>query len=360
VVPHGDGDDTERAVNKDMSAVARRIGLAVHEVRVRRSAIQLGFGATVQAHVDTNGIGRVLDTARVFPPEDYMTTTLKNVESVGRVLLPEEMCRDRVVMAARGKKKTLRRGTVVKPSSKKGKEGQWVVKFDKDGKSFATPVEEIHLIEFKKVTRSNAAHEAFLPSAPNNLSIYWRLLRPELLTLLKDKDYGDGLDEAGLSSDAFCLFAQNGSDFGKHDARIRVATEFLMAVQVPKVAEALAARAHENWRNGEELTSIFHHHGVNMRHAGAVLTYLTAEIKAQEREREADAAKDSESADTADPEQTLKKYKRAAGRGAGNVCAVGQEHSKARPAGHYHVDGDAVGSFSTSKRSRWRRCGRLA
>ena len=113
-----------------------------------------------------------------------------------------------------------------------------MVKFDKDGKSFATPVEEIHLVEVKKVARGNAP-KAFLPSAPGNMSIYWRLLRPELLTLLKDKDYGDGLGVAGLSSDAFSLFAENGNDSAKHNARVRVATEFLMAVQVPKVADAV-------------------------------------------------------------------------------------------------------------------------
>ena len=33
-VPHGALDDTERTVNEDMCAVARHIGLAVHEVKV--------------------------------------------------------------------------------------------------------------------------------------------------------------------------------------------------------------------------------------------------------------------------------------------------------------------------------------
>jgi hypothetical protein len=79
-LPHGNGDDTERAVNKDMSAVARHIGLAVHGIGHWSTLheVRLGFGATVKAHIDKHGIGRVLDTARVFPPEDYMTTTWKN------------------------------------------------------------------------------------------------------------------------------------------------------------------------------------------------------------------------------------------------------------------------------------------
>jgi len=114
------------------------------------------------------------------------------------------------------------------------------------------------------------------------MSIYWRLLRPELLTLLKglvvdknvDYKYDDDLDEIGLSSDSFSLFAQNGSDSGKHDARIRVATEFLMAVQVPKVADALVARPATQWWDGEDLTELFHSRGVNMRHIGAVWNAL--------------------------------------------------------------------------------------
>ena len=52
----------------------------------------------------------------------------------------------------------------------------------------------------EKVVRDDAP-EAFLSSAPGNASIYWRLLRPELLTMLKeDEDYtygDDGLAEKG-------------------------------------------------------------------------------------------------------------------------------------------------------------------
>ena len=281
-VPHGDLDDVERPVNADMCTVARRIGLAVHEIKVGTEKVQLGFGADVEAHLDKKGIGRVFDTARVFPPEDYVTTTWKKVEKAGRVLLPKELFTDRVVMATRkekGKKKTLARATAVKLSTKEGKEGQWTVKFDKDGKSFARPVEEIHLVEVKKVARGNAPN-AFLPSAPGNVSIYWRLLRPELLSMLKDWDYDDGLNEAGLSSDAFSLFAQHGSDRDKHDARLRVATKVMMNEQVPRVATALGVRAPESWRDGATLTTIFHKMGVNMRHAGAVWSKLNEKCKA--------------------------------------------------------------------------------
>ena len=56
-VPHGALDDTERTVNEDMCAVARHIGLAVHEVKVGGNAVLLGFGADVEAHVDKSGIG---------------------------------------------------------------------------------------------------------------------------------------------------------------------------------------------------------------------------------------------------------------------------------------------------------------
>ena len=280
-VPHGNLDNVERPVNKDMCTVARRIGLAVHEIKSKDGeTVQLGFGADVEAHLDKHGNGRVLDTARVFPPEDYMTTTWKKVEKAGNVLLSTELSKGRVVMAARGKKRILRRGTVVRPSTKKGKEGQWVVKFDKDKKSFATPITEIYSIEVVKVSRIKNVSEAFLPSAPNNLSIFWRLLRPELLSMLKDWNYDDGLAEMGLSSDGFSKFAQHGSDCDKHDARLRVATKFMMSKQVPRVATALSVRVPESWRDGATLTTIFHKMGVNMRHAGAVWSKLNEKCKA--------------------------------------------------------------------------------
>ena len=64
-VPHGNLDETERAVNRDMNEVAQRMGLAVHEVKVDGNAVQLGFGADVEAHLDRHGIGRVLDLSLI-------------------------------------------------------------------------------------------------------------------------------------------------------------------------------------------------------------------------------------------------------------------------------------------------------
>jgi len=249
-VPHGNLDETERVVNRNMKKIARRIGLAVHEVKVGGSTVQLGFGADVEAHLDRHGIGRVLDTARVFPPEAYALTTVQTCKAGKN----------------KGKKRLAKCFPHCPAKVLKGKE--------------------------KKKACTCARTRELLPSVPGNVSIYWRLLRPELLLLLKDKEedgllkdqenrlYDDdlvddhGLVSTGLSSDGFSRFAEKGVDRLKHDARIGVATTFMMEVQLPKVATALAARPNFKWWDGAGLTAIFHRHGVNMRHAGAVWVLL--------------------------------------------------------------------------------------
>jgi hypothetical protein len=249
-VPRGNLDDTERAVNSSMKKLAKRIGLAVHEINVGGNTVQLGFGADVEAHLDRHGIGRVLDTARVFPPEDYSVTSARMVKAEGK---------------NKGKKKTARCFPRCPAKDLTGKE--------------------------KKKACTCAPTRELLPSVPGNVSIYWRLLRPELLLLLKDKEedgllkdqedrlYDDDLVATGLSSDGFSKFAKHGADRLKHDARIGVATTFMMEVQVPKVASALAARPNSKWWDGAGLTAIFHRLGVNMRHAGAVWVLLNNKYK---------------------------------------------------------------------------------
>ena len=247
-VPHGNLDDTERAVNSSMNKLARRIGLAVHEVNVDGNAVLLGFGADVEAHLDRHGIGRVLDTARVFPPEAYSVTSARTFKA--------------------GKNKGKRRMEMCFPHC---------------------PAKDLGGKEKKKACTCAPTRE-LLPSVPRNLSIYWRLLRPELLLLLKVKEdglrkdqggrlYDDDLAATGLSSDGFSTLAKNGGDRIQHDARIGVATTFMMEVQVPKVASTLAARPHSKWWDGAGLTAIFHRLGVNMRHAGAVWVLLNNKCK---------------------------------------------------------------------------------
>ena len=248
-VPHGNLDETERTVNRNMNTVAQRMGLAVHEVKVDGNTVQMGFGADVEAHLDRHGIGRVLDTARVFPPESYSVTTVQTFKA-GK---------------SKGKKKLAKCFPHCPAKDLKGKE--------------------------KKKACTCAPTRELLPSVPGNVSIYWRLLRPELLLLLKDKEedgllkdqedrlYDDDLDATGLSSDGFSRFAEKGVDRLKHDARIGVATTFMMEVQVPKVASALAARPNSKWWDGAGMTAIFHRLGVNMRHAGAVWILLNSKCK---------------------------------------------------------------------------------
>jgi len=248
-VPHGNLDDTERAVNSSMKKLATRIGLAVHEIRVDGNTVLLGFGADVEAHLDRHGIGRVLDTARVFPPEAYSVTSARTFKA--------------------GKNKGKKRMAMCFPHC---------------------PAKDLKGKEKKKACTCAPTRE-LLPSVLGNVSIYWRLLRPELLLLLKDKEedgllkdqedrlYDDDLDATGLSSDGFSRFAERGVDRLKHDARIGVATTFMMEVQVPKVASALAARPNSKWWDGAGLTAIFHRLGVNMRHAGAVWVLLNNKCK---------------------------------------------------------------------------------
>ena len=265
-VPHGARDGTELPVNDAMCMIARRLGLAVHEIKVGNDTVRLGFGADVEAHMDKNGVGRVLDTARVFPPEHYSTTTVQTSKKTGKKLMAK------CFPGCPGRKL-------------KGKEKK---------KACVCPPREL------------------LSVVDDNLSIYWRLLRPELLTVLKDKDYGDGLEEAkGLSSDGFSRFAATGSDSAKHNARLRVATEFLMNVQVPAAACALVARPTNRWADGAELTVVFHRLGVNMRHAGAVWSLLNSKCKKLRAECEKLGSDPSKKTEWEEAKQALREHESA-------------------------------------------------
>jgi hypothetical protein len=192
-LPHGAEDAVEQSLNIQMNRVARRLGLAVHEIRREGRVVRLGFGADVEGHVDCRGAARIIDTARVFPPEDP----------------------------------------------------------------------------------KGAPH---LPRNPRDLSIFWRLLRPELVAMVGLKKEGlllpnDGHAEPGLSADGFTAFTNGAKDAWVHMRRLKAATQFMMDVQVPKVAEALAEQLNQ-WWDGAGLAVIFHKLGVNMRHLGAVWMHL--------------------------------------------------------------------------------------
>jgi hypothetical protein len=209
-LPHGTEGAVEQSLNEQMNQVARQLGLAVHEIRRAGRVVRLGFGADVEGHVDRRGVARVVDTARVFPPEAIEVTTLG--------------CPPRY-------------------------------------------------------HKSNCRQ--LLPPTVGNMSIFWRLLRPELVAIVTEKCSGnDYLAEPGLSADGFSSFSNHANDAYVHMRRLVTATQILMDEQVPRVASALGVRAPESWRDGATLTAIFHQFGVNMRHAGAVWKVLNEKCEA--------------------------------------------------------------------------------
>eukprot|EP00947_MAST-08B_sp_MAST-8B-sp1_P004624 g4624.t1 len=185
-LPHGGFDDTEKELNRRMAKVAASMGLAGHEIRVGDKTVELHFGADVECHLDKDDKARVLDTARVFPPENPLDKSL------------------------------------------------------------------------------------VVPPVPGHSSIYWRLLRPELIDAFVESPAGKP-----LSSDGFSQFAGQGKDFKEQNDRLKEATRFLMEEQVPLAASALLRERGDWWAaGGKVVTRILHANGVNMRHAGAVWTLL--------------------------------------------------------------------------------------
>ena len=83
----GTGDACETLPKADPEAckhfkkVAYRLGLAEHEIRVKitdehgKDTVRLHFGADVEGHRGKDGKLYVLDTARTFPAECFLTTT---------------------------------------------------------------------------------------------------------------------------------------------------------------------------------------------------------------------------------------------------------------------------------------------
>ena len=95
---HGDGNDTERAVAASLGKIAVSLGLAPHDIIDRGSktgkATTVPFGCDVEGHIDDDGFVRVLDTARVFPPEHpeevpHLPGVATGVSIYWRLLRPE-------------------------------------------------------------------------------------------------------------------------------------------------------------------------------------------------------------------------------------------------------------------------------
>ena len=78
----GTGDACETLPKADPEAckhfkrIADKMGLAEHEIKVKGGAsVRLHFGADVEGHRGKDGKLYVLDTARTFPAECFLTTT---------------------------------------------------------------------------------------------------------------------------------------------------------------------------------------------------------------------------------------------------------------------------------------------
>jgi hypothetical protein len=78
----GTGDACETLPNADPEAckhfktIADQMGLAEHEIKVKGGdSVRLHFGADVEGHQGKDGKLYVLDTARTFPAECFLTTT---------------------------------------------------------------------------------------------------------------------------------------------------------------------------------------------------------------------------------------------------------------------------------------------
>ena len=116
-------------------------------------------------------------------------------------------------------------------------------------------------------------HTGHLPAAKDNLSIYWRLARPELLRKWK----AHGKDP--VSSDVFATFAGGGgctlraSDATRHDQNATQMTKFMLKTCVPAAAEAL------DRSDVEPVSVILHREGVNVRHLDKLLATIKGEYR---------------------------------------------------------------------------------
>lgn len=108
----------------------------------------------------------------------------------------------------------------------------------------------------------------FPPEMPNRIGIsnpgfvFFRMLRPELLQILKLKNVVEP-----LSSDSLTGWGRQESDI--FESRLTKATNFLFQTQMRELCSYL----YSNPSSTDNLSSVFHLLGVNMRHLGSVLAW---------------------------------------------------------------------------------------
>jgi len=102
---------------------------------------------------------------------------------------------------------------------------------------------------------------AHLTSAPRDMSIFWRFLRPELVRLYPEP----------LSADADLLLTRDTVDWYPNSKTVMQATSQLLRMTVRKFADYLSKQPTTvpAWQGyGIDLTANMHRYGINMRHLG--------------------------------------------------------------------------------------------
>ena len=116
----------------------------------------------------------------------------------------------------------------------------------------------LYLMDFRRAFPGEDARcTRHLPSAPRGQSIFWRMLRPELVKSNPEP----------LSPDTNSLITGNSPDWEKQLDGVYAATKRMTDVVLPHFAEELAKRTLESLET-LDLTEEMHRRGINMRHLG--------------------------------------------------------------------------------------------
>ena len=103
---------------------------------------------------------------------------------------------------------------------------------------------------------------------PRDMSIFWRLLRPELVQR----------SPMPLSSDALSMFADSTPDEEEHSDSVRAATKRLIGEVIPEFAEWLSERS-DTELGLMDLKFDLHRAGINARHLGLLRSYFWFKLK---------------------------------------------------------------------------------
>lgn len=137
-----------------------------------------------------------------------------------------------------------------------------------DLKVFRGLNEEYYARDFCRCFPPEMPHETpHLYPTPREQSIFWRVLRPEFLRTYREP----------LSPDAGSMITNGLRDTVKHIEKAGKATQHLVNVTIPGLAERLVTRDYSipvSEGLGLNLSAEFHIYGVNMRHIGLVRSLL--------------------------------------------------------------------------------------